>query len=78
VKKDDFKLDVATARTEYYESPAALPKVETSSLKRDLYRRDFTINTLAIKINRKDFGHLVDFFGGQRDLKDKVSGCSTT
>ena len=72
VKKDDFKLDVATARTEYYESPAALPKVETSSLKRDLYRRDFTINTLAIKINRKDFGHLVDFFGGQRDLKDKV------
>ncbi len=72
VKKDAFKLDVATARTEYYESPAALPKVETSSLKRDLYRRDFTINTLAIKINRKNFGHLVDFFGGQRDLKDKV------
>ncbi len=72
VKKDAFKLDVATARTEYYESPAALPKVETSSLKRDLYRRDFTINTLAIKINQKDFGHLIDFFGGQRDLKDKV------
>ncbi len=72
VKKDTFKLDVATARTEYYESPAALPKVETSSLKRDLYRRDFTINTLAIKINKKDFGHLIDFFGGQRDLKDRV------
>lgn len=72
VKKDAFKLDVATARTEYYESPAALPKVETSSLKRDLYRRDFTINTLAIDITQKDFGHLIDFFGGQRDLKDKV------
>ncbi|HTZ18390.1 MAG TPA: CBS domain-containing protein, partial [Dissulfurispiraceae bacterium] len=72
VKKDTFKLDVATARTEYYESPAALPKVETSSLKRDLYRRDFTINTLAIKINKKDFGSLIDFFGGQRDLKDRV------
>ncbi|HMK60076.1 MAG TPA: CBS domain-containing protein [Dissulfurispiraceae bacterium] len=72
VIKDMFKLDVATARTEYYEAPAALPKVETSSLKRDLYRRDFTINTLAVRINHKDFGHLIDFFGGQRDLKDKV------
>jgi tRNA nucleotidyltransferase (CCA-adding enzyme) len=72
VKKDSFKLDVATARTEYYESPAALPKVETSSLKRDLKRRDFTINTLAIGINKKDFGLLLDFFGGQRDLKDKT------
>ncbi|MBI3591929.1 MAG: CBS domain-containing protein, partial [Nitrospirae bacterium] len=71
VIKDDFKLDVATARTEYYESPAALPKVETSSIKKDLYRRDFTINTLAVKLNRKDFGLLIDFFGGQRDLKDR-------
>ena len=65
-------LDVATARTEYYESPAALPKVETSSIKKDLYRRDFTINTLAVKLNKKNFGLLLDFFGGQRDLKEKV------
>jgi tRNA nucleotidyltransferase (CCA-adding enzyme) len=72
VRKNAFKLDVATARTEYYESPAALPKVETSSLKRDLQRRDFTINTLAIRINKKEFGLLFDFFGGQRDLKDKT------
>ncbi len=69
---DDLKLDVATARTEYYESPAALPKVETSSIKKDLYRRDFTINTLAVKLNQKDFGRLIDFFGGQRDLKEKT------
>jgi tRNA nucleotidyltransferase (CCA-adding enzyme) len=69
---DGLDLDVATARTEYYESPAALPKVETSSIKRDLYRRDFTINTLAVKLNRKDFGVLIDFFGGQRDLKEKT------
>ncbi len=67
-----LKLDVATARTEYYESPAALPKVETSSIKKDLYRRDFTINTLAIKLNSKDFGILIDFFGGQRDLREKT------
>ncbi|MEW6740847.1 MAG: CBS domain-containing protein [Nitrospirota bacterium] len=72
VIKEDFKLDVATARTEYYEFPAALPKVETSSIKKDLYRRDFTINTLAVKLNKRDFGQLIDFFGGQRDLKDRV------
>ncbi len=69
---DDFKMDVATARTEYYEYPTALPTVELSSIKRDLYRRDFTINTLAIKLNQKDFGYLIDFFGGQRDLKEKT------
>jgi len=66
-----IKLDVATARTEYYESPASLPKVETSSIKKDLYRRDFTINTLAVKLNLRDFGLLIDFFGGQRDLREK-------
>jgi tRNA nucleotidyltransferase (CCA-adding enzyme) len=69
---NSLKLDVATARTEYYESPAALPKVETSSIKKDLYRRDFTINTLAVKLNLKDFGLLIDFFGGQRDLREKI------
>ena len=72
VIKDKTKLDVATARTEYYESPAALPKVETSSIKKDLYRRDFTINTFAIKLNPRDFGLLIDFFGGQRDLREKT------
>jgi tRNA nucleotidyltransferase (CCA-adding enzyme) len=72
LKVQGSKIDIATARTEYYESPAALPTVETSSIKKDLYRRDFTINTLAVKLNKKDFGTLIDFFGGQRDLKDKV------
>ncbi len=72
VLPDEFQLDVATARTEYYEFPGALPKVEISSLKLDLYRRDFTINTLAIKLNKRDFGLLIDFFGGQRDLKDGI------
>jgi tRNA nucleotidyltransferase (CCA-adding enzyme) len=72
VLKGDFKLDIATSRTEYYESPATLPKVETSSIKKDLYRRDFTINSLAVKLNSRDFGRLIDFFGGQRDLKDRV------
>jgi len=67
-----LKFDVATSRTEYYKSPAALPTVETSSIKKDLYRRDFTINSLAIKLNPQHFGQLIDFFGGRRDIKEKT------
>jgi tRNA nucleotidyltransferase (CCA-adding enzyme) len=69
---DGFKIDVATARLEYYERPGALPTVELSSLKLDLYRRDFTINTLAMALNPGRFGELIDFFSGQRDIKDKT------
>ncbi|MFZ5450806.1 MAG: CBS domain-containing protein [Thermodesulfobacteriota bacterium] len=69
---DGFKIDVATARTEYYEAPGALPVVEYSSIKMDLYRRDFTINTLSVKLNPRDFGTLMDFFGAHRDLKEKM------
>ncbi|HEY3276503.1 MAG TPA: CBS domain-containing protein [Syntrophorhabdaceae bacterium] len=69
---DGFKVDIATARLEYYKAPAALPIVEHSSLKLDLHRRDFTINTLAISLNKNNFGELIDFFGGQRDIKDKT------
>ncbi|GAB4273398.1 CBS domain-containing protein [Thermincola ferriacetica] len=72
ILSDEFKIDVATARTEYYEYPAALPKVEISSLKQDLYRRDFTINAMAIALSQKNFGELIDFFGGKRDLEEKV------
>jgi len=69
---DGFKMDVATARTEYYEYPAALPTVEHSSIKMDLYRRDFTVNALAVCLNGNRYGELLDFFGGQRDLRDKT------
>jgi tRNA nucleotidyltransferase (CCA-adding enzyme) len=67
-----LKIDIATARLEYYESPAAMPTVELSSIKKDLYRRDFTINTLAVRLNRKRFGELIDFFGGLRDIKERT------
>ncbi len=67
----ECKLDIATARLEYYEFPAALPTVEVSSLKMDLYRRDFTINSMAIRLNPKAYGALVDFFGGQIDIRNK-------
>ncbi|WP_291498608.1 CBS domain-containing protein [Desulfocurvus sp.] len=65
-------IDVATARLEYYKYPAALPTVELSSIKMDLYRRDFTINALAVQINTAALGRLVDFFGAQRDIKERA------
>ncbi|WP_243546294.1 CBS domain-containing protein [Pseudodesulfovibrio tunisiensis] len=70
--KDDQRVDVATARLEYYEYPAALPTVELSSIKMDLYRRDFTINALALRLNPDRFGQLVDFFSAERDIKNKA------
>ncbi len=68
---DGLKLDFATARIEYYEAPGAPPIVETSCLKRDMYRRDFTVNTLAVRLNERYFGTLIDYYGGLRDIKDK-------
>jgi len=62
------RVDVASARTEFYRTPAALPEVETSLIRQDLYRRDFTINALAIVLSKDRFGTLVDFFGGRKDL----------
>jgi len=69
---DNFKVDVASARLEYYSTPAALPIVEKSSIKKDLARRDFTINTLALSLDTDSFGTLIDYFGATRDLKDRT------
>ncbi|MGB4300780.1 MAG: CBS domain-containing protein [Acetomicrobium sp.] len=65
------KVDVATARREFYEYPVALPKVVGDSLKHDLYRRDFTVNSMAISINETSWGTLIDYFGGRRDLQER-------
>jgi tRNA nucleotidyltransferase (CCA-adding enzyme) len=67
-----YRLDLATARLEYYDHPAALPRVEHSSIKLDLFRRDFTVNALAVHLHPDHFGELIDFFGGQKDLKERV------
>ena len=72
VLPDGLKLDVASARTEYYEAPGAHPMVERGSIKLDLYRRDFSINALAINLNESRFGHVIDYFGGLRDIKDRT------
>lgn len=72
VFENNFKVDVASARREYYTMPAALPIVENSSIKLDMARRDFTINTLAISLNPETYGVLIDYFGAGQDLKDKT------
>ncbi|NOZ27340.1 MAG: CBS domain-containing protein [Chloroflexi bacterium] len=63
-------LDFVTARIEFYEHPTALPTVEQSNIKQDLHRRDFTINTLAIRLDPDRWGELLDFYGGERDLEE--------
>jgi tRNA nucleotidyltransferase (CCA-adding enzyme) len=62
-------LDLITARTEFYEQPAALPTVESSSIKMDLHRRDFTINTLALRLDGDHYGNIYDYWGGLSDLR---------
>lgn len=62
-------VDIATARTEFYPYPAANPEVEASSIRQDLYRRDFTINALAVRLTNPRVGELLDFFSGVLDLQ---------
>lgn len=64
-------IDIATARTEFYPYPAANPEVEASDLRQDLYRRDFTINALALRLTHPRSPELLDFFGGLRDLRSR-------
>jgi len=63
------QIDFVTARKEFYKRPTALPDVEPGSIKLDLHRRDFTINTLAVRLDGAYLGQLLDFYGGRRDLR---------
>jgi len=69
---DDERLDVVTTRTEFYDSPGALPTVERAALREDLRRRDFTINAMAASLKPADFGLLVDPYDGRADLAARV------
>jgi tRNA nucleotidyltransferase (CCA-adding enzyme) len=69
---EPFHVDVATTRAEFYDHPAALPRVEHASIRQDLFRRDFTINAMAISLSGRDFGTVIDFFGGYRDLRSGI------
>ena len=66
-----LRVDVASTRTEFYDYPAALPKVEHATIRGDLARRDFSINAMAVSLNPRDFGALLEFFGGLDDLRGK-------
>jgi len=67
--KDLETLDLISARTEFYTHPTALPIVERGSIKLDLHRRDFTINTLALRLDGRHYGELYDYWGGLNDLR---------
>ncbi|HQB40221.1 MAG TPA: CBS domain-containing protein [Candidatus Cloacimonadota bacterium] len=67
-----IKVDFASARSEIYDKPGILPAVEMSSIKNDLYRRDLTINSIAVQINQKHFGRLFDFYNGRKDIQNKI------
>ena len=71
VYRERQRVDVVTARTEFYDAPAALPSVEHATIREDLFRRDFTMNAMAVSLRGEDFGRLVDPFGGRRDLDER-------
>lgn len=66
------KIDFATARAEFYESPAALPDVFQGNLYQDLLRRDFTVNAMAVSLCAHNFGEIIDYYGGFGDIEKKV------
>ena len=68
----DAKIDLVTARRESYSKPAALPRVEASDLKDDLYRRDFTVNALACSLLPSESGLLYDYYHGYEDLQNSL------
>ncbi|HXY73757.1 MAG TPA: CCA tRNA nucleotidyltransferase [Dehalococcoidales bacterium] len=72
LKIGSHHIDLATVRAETYARPGALPTVHAGTLKDDLFRRDFTINALAIRLTGPHKGELIDYFDGQQDLKNKV------
>jgi tRNA nucleotidyltransferase (CCA-adding enzyme) len=72
LKHENFTLDLATARKETYARPGALPAVTSGSLKDDLIRRDFSINSMAISLAANDYGELIDPYQGKHDLEHRL------
>jgi tRNA nucleotidyltransferase (CCA-adding enzyme) len=69
---DGLKMDIATTRRESYAQPAILPTVQPASIEEDLSRRDFSINAIAVQLNPRQFGCVLDPYGGQRDLRART------
>ena len=72
VIKDQYDLDFAVSRNELYTHPGALPKVQKADIFDDLFRRDFTINALAVALHPAEYGYLYDFFKAREDVKNKI------
>jgi tRNA nucleotidyltransferase (CCA-adding enzyme) len=69
---NDFSIDIATARRETYAKPGALPTVKPGSIEDDLFRRDFSINAMAISLSPNHYGALLDKYEGKRDIERKL------
>ncbi len=72
IRTENLTIDLAMARAETYARPGALPSVRPGSIQDDLARRDFTINAMALRLDPASFGKLMDPFGGQKDLANKL------
>lgn len=68
----DMAVDLTTARRETYARPGALPAVTPGTLKDDLFRRDFSINAMAMSLSSDDYGKLIDPYGGKGDIESSL------
>ena len=72
IQRDKWSIDLVTARSETYARPGALPTVKPGSIQSDLFRRDFTINAMAVELDTDCYGELLDPYGGRDDLEHKL------
>jgi tRNA nucleotidyltransferase (CCA-adding enzyme) len=70
--EQEISIDIATARKEIYKHPADYPRVIFSTIEDDLGRRDFTINAMAVSLNKGSFGEILDPYDGRKDLKEGI------